>query len=58
MSYEDIIKNAKLTYIKPPKNFKFSKNESHIGTLVIPKCGTDIRFRTGKYSLQLPKFKL
>jgi len=58
MSYEDIIKNARLTYIKPPKNFKFSKDESHIGTLVIPKCTTDIRFRIGKYSLQLPKFKL
>jgi hypothetical protein len=58
MSYENIIKNAKLTYIKPPKNFKFSKNESHIGTLVIPKCSSDIRFRIGKYSLQLPKFKL
>lgn len=57
MSYEDIIKNSKFTYIKPPKNFQFS-NESHIGMLVIPKCGTDIRFRTGKYSLQLPKFRL
>ena len=58
MSYEDIIKNSKFTYIKPPKKYQLSKQGHHIGVTFIPKCGADIRFRIGKFSLQLPKFKI
>jgi hypothetical protein len=58
MSYEDIIKDSKFTYIKPPKKYQLSKDGHHIGVTFIPKCGADIRFRIGKYSLQLPKYKI
>jgi hypothetical protein len=58
MSYEDIIKDSKFTYIKPPKKYQLSKDGHHIGVTFIPKCGADIRFRIGKFSLQLPKFKI
>jgi hypothetical protein len=56
--YIKIIKTATFEKLVPSPGYRFSPGESQIGLTVAPPSNCDIRFRVGKFMLQMPKFQL
>jgi len=56
--YLYLLNSAQIETLDISDNFKFSPDEDQIGVSIVPPCTADIRFQTGKFTLQYPRFNL